>query len=249
MDNNTILVEAVIYAAGKRGVTRDTIVERSGLTAEEVEYAIYAIREKYPNDGTSGLVFNDCGDHLSISTYGKIGDRVADILLKDKQKELSDTLLETLAIIAYQAPITRAEIEEIRGRSCDYAISVLLSAGLIYVSGKRNTVGSPREYSTTDEFLLRFELNSIYELKDKTNINNKLDAVRAQVEKENLFKEIPDDYEQLIMSEDIEDSDDEEEIEDDDYSLGAGESDFLDDDFEEAEEEYSEYDDISSTDE
>lgn len=246
MDNNTILVEAVIYSAGKRGVTRDTIIERSGLSPEEVEYAIYAIREKYPNDGTSGIVFNDYGDLLSISTYGKIGDKVADILLKDKQKELSDTLLETLAIIAYQGPITRAEIEDIRGRSCDYAISVLMSAGLIYVSGKRSTVGNPREYSTTDEFLLRFELNSIYELKDKTNINNKLDAVRAQVEKENLFQELPDDYEQTLLSEEAEFISEED---DDESLLGAGEADTLDDDFEEAEEEVSDLDDYSSDDE
>ncbi len=246
MDNNSILVEAVIYAAGKRGVTRDTIIERSGLSPEEVEYAIYAIRDKYPNDGTSGVVFNEYGDLLSISTYGKLGDKVGDILLKDKQKELSDTLLETLAIIAYQGPITRAEIEDIRGRSCDYAISVLMSAGLIYVSGKRNTVGNPREYSTTDEFLLRFELNSIYELKDKTNINNKLDAVKAQVEKENLFQEVPDDYEDMISTDDIEILSEEDESE---SLLGAGEADDLDDDFEEAEEDVSEYDDLSSDDE
>jgi|GEM_PF-988240 len=222
MDNNLILVEAVIYAAGKRGVTRNTILEKSGLTAGELELAIQELKIKYANNGSSGLVLNDYGDLLSISTYSKVSEKVADILMKDKQKELSGVLLETLAIIAYEQPITRSEIENIRGINCDYAINVLSSANLIYVSGIRNAPGNPREYSTTDEFLLKFELKNKFELRNIADIENRLKAMTEVAEEGVLFQMAPTDFEiKFDSSEDL--------IDVDDDNLGAGESDELDD--------------------
>ena len=223
MDNNVILVEAVIYAAGKRGVTRATILEKSGLTPAELEIAIHELKIKYANNGSSGLVLNDYGEMLSISTYSKVSEKVADILMKDKQKELSGVLLETLAIIAYEQPVTRSEIEEIRGVNCDYAISVLSSANLIKVAGVRNSPGNPKEYVTTDEFLLKFELKNKFELRNIADIENRLKAMTEATEASGLFQMAPTDFEiKFDSSADLVDIEDEE-------VLGAGESDDMDD--------------------
>ncbi len=232
MDNNVqILVEGVIYAAGKRGVTRDTILEKSNIDPSELELAIYQLKQKYPNDGTSGLVLNDFGELLSISTYSKVGEQVGDILLKDKQKELTGVLLETLAIVAYEQPVTKGEIERIRGVNCDYAINVLQAAKLIYVSGKRNTLGTPREYSTTQEFLLRFQLKNIYELTESAEIQNRLKAITEACEEKSLFKEVPSDFAKLEIDENFIKLD-EEDISDVSLSMGAGElEDDLEDDY------------------
>lgn len=221
------LVEATIYAAGKRGVRREVIMEKSGFDAGALELAISNLKLKYPNDGTSGLVLNDYGETLSLSTYSGVSEQVGDILLKDKQKELTGALLETLAIIAYEQPITRGEIERIRGVNSDYAINVLQIAKLIYVSGKRQTLGTPKEYSTTDEFLLKFELKNIYELANVADIQNRLTAITDAAENKTLFKEVTSDFAKLELDENVA------LIEDDlDFgpSMGAGESEYMDED-------------------
>lgn len=223
--NVEALVEAVIYAAGKRGVRREIIMEKSGIDAGSLELAISGLKNKYPNDGTSGLVLNDYGETLSISTYSKVSEQVGEILLKDKQKELTGALLETLAIIAYEQPITRGEIERIRGVNSDYAINVLQIAKLIYVSGKRATLGNPKEYSTTEEFLLKFELKNIYELEEIADIHNRLKAITEAVENKPLFKEVTSDFAKLELDENVP-------LTEEDFdvgpSLGAGEDEFLD---------------------
>lgn len=225
--NVEALVEAVIYAAGKRGVRREIIMEKSGIDAGSLELAIQGLKNKYPNDGTSGLVLNDYGETLSISTYSKVSEQVGEILLKDKQKELTGALLETLAIIAYEQPITRGEIERIRGVNSDYAINVLQVAKLIYVSGRRATLGNPKEYSTTEEFLLKFELKNIYELEEIADIHNRLKAITEAVENKPLFKEVTSDFAKLELDENVPLT---EEDFDEGPSLGAGEDEFLDED-------------------
>ncbi len=224
MDTNIQnLVEAVIYASGKRGVTRDTILEKSEIDLGTLEMAIYQLKAKYPSDGTSGLVLNDFGDLLSISTYSAVSEQVGDILLKDKQKELTGVLLETLAIIAYEQPVTKGEIERMRGVNCDYAINVLQSAKLIYVSGRRNALGNPKEYCTTNEFLLRFQLKNIYELKESTDIHNRLVAITENLDQTTLFKEVASDFAKLEIDDTLLNLDDDSSF-DDGPAVGAGES-------------------------
>ena len=81
-----------------------------------------------------------------------------------KERALTKTALETVAIIAYQQPITRLEVENIRGVGCDYAIQLLLTHNLIEVVGRKDVVGKPLLFGTTDEFLKRFELQSLDDL-------------------------------------------------------------------------------------
>lgn len=96
-----------------------------------------------------------------------------------RERNLSKATLETVAIIAYKQPITRLEIEEIRGVGCDYAISILLEHNLIEVVGRKDAVGRPVLFGTTDEFLKRFNISSIGELPDYNALLEKVKIVRA----------------------------------------------------------------------
>ena len=83
-----------------------------------------------------------------------------------KEKELSTAALETVAIVAYKQPVTRLEIEQIRGVNCDYAVQVLLKHNLIEVVGRKDVVGKPLLFGTTDAFLKRFQIESVEQLPD-----------------------------------------------------------------------------------
>ncbi len=92
--------------------------------------------------------------------------QISDVLIPVREKEFTKTILECAAIIAYKQPITRPELEDIRQVSCDYAIKTLLDLGMIEAVGRKDAVGKPILYATTDTFLKRFKLNSIDELPD-----------------------------------------------------------------------------------
>ena len=101
--------------------------------------------------------------------------------------------METVAIVAYKQPVTRIDIENIRGVNCDYAIQLLQANNLIEVVGRKDTVGKPVLFGTTENFLKRFELNS---LEDLPNYNELLDRIRViHSDGESLYREfkIPDE--------------------------------------------------------
>lgn len=104
------------------------------------------------------------------------------ILLKQKSKRrLSTSALETLSIIAYKQPITKGEVEQIRGVSCDYSIHKLLDKELIIIKGKADTVGKPLIYGTSDKFMEYFEINHLDELptpKDFATTENEIGEVK-----------------------------------------------------------------------
>lgn len=184
VDPNMILVEGLIFAVGRLGIDRKTILEKVPVLAKsELEIIIDRLKEKYPNDGTSGVVLQDYGKVLSLATHVSIGEQVADALKRKKQRELSNSLLEVLSIVAYQQPITRAEIEQIReGKSCDYQICALAEAGLITVVGRKDTIGRPMLYGTTQHFLEKFELASLRKLPSRKDIEGRIAIIRTQAD-------------------------------------------------------------------
>ena len=192
---NTVLVEGMIFAAGKSGVEHKFVLEKiPALDKRELEEVIKELQRKYPDDGTSGIVLYNFGKVLSFVTHSSIGDQLAEALKRKKQKELSTALLEVLAIIAYQQPITKAEVEQIReGRNCDYAIGALCEANLIEVKGRKDTLGRPKLYGTTQNFLERFELKSLRSLPSKREIEERIKILNIEAERaEMLFREKDD---------------------------------------------------------
>ena len=104
-----------------------------------------------------------------------------------REKEFTRTILECAAIIAYKQPITRSELEAVRGVNSDYAISTLLSLDMISPCGVRNTAGKPVEYATTDNFLKRFKLKSLAELPNYQELMQKFAELNASFEPESNY--------------------------------------------------------------
>lgn len=163
MKTLTNTIEAIIFASGD-AVPVKFIVEKLGCTLKEVNACVDELKNKYGDgSGIRLLVFNG---KLQFASNPEYKDEVATVLIPVKEKEFTKTVLECAAIIAYKQPITKPEVEDIRHVNCDYAISKLLELGMIEPCGRKDAVGKPILYATTDEFLKRFKLNSIAELPD-----------------------------------------------------------------------------------
>ena len=167
-------VEALIFASGvpiKRSELYDSLPPE--VTKKDINDAIKALDQTYRDP--RGIVLLHIEDKVQFATNPAYGDAVAGALRPIKERELSRTLLEVLAIIAYKQPTTRGEIEEVRGGvSSDYAISTLLRFELIEDCGKKNAPGRPTLYRTTDNFLKKFGLHSIDELPDYAKVMDRL---------------------------------------------------------------------------
>ena len=233
---NTILVEGMIFAAGKSGVEHKFVLEKiPAIDKSELDDIIKELSRKYPDDGTSGIVLYNFGKVLSFVTHSSIGDQLAEALKRKKQKELSTALLEVLAIIAYQQPITKAEVEQIReGRNCDYAIGALCEVNLIEVKGRKDALGRPKLYGTTQNFLERFELKSLRSLPSKREIEERIKILNIEAERnEMLFREKDDSLGRDDLDEVQTEAYDlpyqEGDVEDDEAPVGAGEEGGYDD--------------------
>ena len=123
-----------------------------------------ALQEKFTEQsGLRLLIFNK---KLQLSSNPAYKDYVSSVLNPIKEREFTRTILECSAIIAYKQPITKGELENLRGLNCDYAIHTLLELKMIEPVGRKDAVGRPILYATTDNFLKRFNLNSIEDLPD-----------------------------------------------------------------------------------
>ena len=163
MNNLTNIIEAIIFASGE-AVPVKFIVEKLGCSVKDVNKCVDELKEKYnENSGIQILVFNG---KLQFASNPKYKQQISEVLIPIKEKEFTKTILECAAIIAYKQPITKPELEDIRQVSCDYAIHTLLELEMIVPCGRKDAVGKPILYATTDNFLKRFKLNSIDELPD-----------------------------------------------------------------------------------
>lgn len=163
MDKLTNMIEAILFASGK-SVPLSDIAEKLDVTMGEVKKAIAALKDRYGDEGGIQLLqFNGKAQLASNPAYK---NEVEAVLNPIREKELTRTVLECAAIIAYKQPITKTEIELLRGLNSDYAVHVLLELNLIYPCGRKDAVGRPILYATTDEFLKRFKLGSLQDLPD-----------------------------------------------------------------------------------
>lgn len=190
MLKNTI--EALLFAAGD-GISEKEIISHfiGDYNEKQLKKAILELRSEY--SGNRGIIIIEYNGKLQMQSNPQYGETLADILTPIKEKQLSKTLLEVLAIIAYKQPITRGEIELIRnGVSPDYACQMLAKYDLIEEVGRKiESVGRPIQYGTTEEFLRKFGLNSLEDLPDYDEL---IDKIRTNFDKyyknqdENLFR-------------------------------------------------------------
>lgn len=190
MDNIKNVVEALIFSSGTPLSKKDIVEKIPELTPARLTSVVKELQKKY--SGESGILLLEFNGKLQFSSNTAYGDVIAEILTPLRERQLSKTLLEVLSTIAYRQPITRLELEEMRGKSdgtttsSEYAITGLLKAGLIEVVGRKETVGRPFLYGTTDEFLKKFGLTSLDDLPDAAEVLEKLKEIYAP-SRETLF--------------------------------------------------------------
>lgn len=192
----TKIIEGVLFVAGE-GVDKDEFKKCYDLSDKEINKCLDSLKEKYNNED-SGVNIIQYKNKIQFCSNPKIADNIAEILNPIRERSLTKSALETVAIIAYKQPITRAEIENIRGVNCDYPVQLLQSNNLIEVVGRKDSVGKPLLYGTTDEFLKRFQLESLEAL---PNYKELLDRIRViHSEGDSLYREfdIPDEEQESV---------------------------------------------------
>ena len=212
MENLTNIIEAILFAAGD-AVPIELLRDKLEITKREADEAIRKLEKKYSGDcGIRLLHFNH---KLQLATNPDYREAVSTALMPIREKEFTRTILECAAIIAYKQPITRTELENIRGGlSCDYAISTLLNLDMIYPCGRRETLGRPIEYGTTDNFLKRFKLKSLAELPDYDELMERIAGLTAEIDPGSNYlyeKDVydPENDPELMESEEEETAEDE----------------------------------------
>ena len=185
MENINNIVEAIIFSSGQPIQKKDICEKVPELTTQELNKIIKDLQKKYSDD--CGLLLVEFNGKVQFTSNPRYGEIVADVLTPLKEKSLTKTLLEVLATIAYKQPITKLEIEDMRGGvNSEYAITGLLKAGLIEAVGRKKAVGNPILYGTTDEFLKKFEITSLEELPDLDEVLEKIQLIYAPSQ-ETLF--------------------------------------------------------------
>jgi segregation and condensation protein B len=179
-------IEALIFAS-EQGIRMEEIMyclqaafERD-FTAEEVTTGINNIQQKYSNDNLA-IELVKVGKGYQFFTKKQYHPVINLLQLQRSKKRLSQAALETLAIIAYKQPVTKTDVEQIRGVNCDYSIQKLLEKELIAIIGKSETIGKPILYGTSGLFMDYFGINSIEELPQIKDFTNNAITIGEQTE-------------------------------------------------------------------
>ena len=196
------IIEAILFAAGRQVNIKELIVSLE-MSREDIENIIDAMKEEYKAQ-ERGIEIIKIEDNYQLCTKKELYDYIYPILDKRAKPNLSNAALETLAIIAYNPKITRAEIESIRGVSADACIYKLLEYGLIEETGKADLPGKPMTYGTTSNFLKMFgytSLNDLPELPRYKLDENQQIVIDDLIEKDTPIKNKEKDYHRLIKNE------------------------------------------------
>lgn len=156
------IVEAILFTMGE-SVELERIAKTLELDTEQTKKIVENLMKRYEDDSI-GIKIMELDGSYQMCTKGEMYEYLVKIAKQPKKHVLTDVLLETLSIIAYKQPITKAEIEKIRGVSCDHAVNKLVEYNLVCELGRLDAPGRPLLFGTTEEFLRRFGVHSIDEL-------------------------------------------------------------------------------------
>ena len=159
------IMEGLLFITGDDGLTASKAAEAMQISIEQAETVLNDLMEQYYN-ADHGFEIEHYGDTYSFLSKACVHESARRLFQIDKEARLSNAAMETLAIIAYRQPITRVEIEEIRGVGADVMLRKLEARGLIQESGRSDAPGRPFLYTVTDEFMNAFGLTSLSELPD-----------------------------------------------------------------------------------
>lgn len=157
------VLEGILFAVGDEGLTLKALTEIMDIDSEKAKELLKELQKRYESDDY-GIRVSYLGDAFKLTTKKEHKEYYHRLLGNPESQSLSESALEVLAIIAYNQPITRIQIDELRGVACGQIVRKLCARGLIKISGKSKLPGKPNLYSTTHEFLDYFGLASIEDL-------------------------------------------------------------------------------------
>ncbi len=174
------VIESILFAMGET-VEVSKLAELIEEPVKEAKAIIGEMEEEYQAENRGiGIMWLE--DKVQLCTKGEFYEYLIKIAKAPRKQVLTDTLLETLSIIAYKQPVTRTEIERVRGVSCDHAVNKLLEYNLITELGRMDAPGRPLLFGTTEQFLRSFGVKSLEELPEISTLQ--IEEFKHQAEEE-----------------------------------------------------------------
>lgn len=202
------VIEALIFASDEP-ISANEIIraikeidgEDTEINSDNVDMVVESLNEKYAEEDKAFKIIPVANGYI-FATKPDYSKYVGFLSSEKSKRRLSQAALETLAIIAYKQPITKPEIESIRGVNSDYIINTLLEKNLITIQGRQETVGRPLLYGTTDEFLKYFGLHKISDLPKPREIEEIMhDEDFLEQKRKIMMNEIEEELEEGINME------------------------------------------------
>lgn len=198
MENLKEIIEGILFVSGD-GVAFEDIADKLNVEIEDIQREVLSLKEdkEKNNSGIQVVVYNNKAQLSSNKAYV---NEISEVLNPIRERALTRAVLEVCAIIAYKQPITRIEIEAIReSKNCDYAVNALLENNLIEVVGRKDTVGKPLQFGTTDTFLKKFGLSTIDDLPEYEELLERIQIIKESYKKDENslfnFNNIPEEME------------------------------------------------------
>lgn len=164
--NQMSQIEAMLFVVGDEGLSLEELSFTFDSATSELYDSIQKLKERYENDKASALTILEVGNHFVLSTKKRFAPLLKDFARSPMANRLSQAALETLSIIAYKQPITRSEVDELRGVQSSGAVQTLVARQLIEEQGRVEGPGRAILYGTSDYFMDYFGLKDIKELPD-----------------------------------------------------------------------------------
>ncbi len=175
------IIEAVLFTMGE-SVEAGQLAKVLDISPEELYMTMMEMKAEYAEDGR-GITLVQLDGAWQLCTKIETYDYIRKLVVQPKKRSLTDVMLETLSIVAYKQPVTKQEIEAIRGVKSDFAVNKLIEYGLVQELGRLDTVGRPIVFGTTEEFLRCFGVSSLEQLPD-------IDEVKKQDFMEEAMEEV-----------------------------------------------------------
>ncbi len=174
------VIEAVLFTMGE-SVEVSRLAEVIGEDIKKTKGLLMGLKKRYEEENR-GIMLIELEDSVQLCTKPEMYEYLIQVAKTPRKFTLTDTLMETLSIIAYKQPITKLEIERIRGVSCDHAVNRLVEFGLVSEVGRMDAPGRPLLFGTTEEFLRGFGVKSLEELPELSAVQ--IEEFKQQAESE-----------------------------------------------------------------
>ena len=159
---NAAIAECMLFVAGEPVLITE-MARAMELDTDTLRQLLSEMETAYREDGR-GIILLLTDETAQMASNRDYVEYVERLIQPEQKKNVSQSMLETLAVVAYRQPVTRAEIESVRGVRCEYTVAQLQKLGLIQVVGRKDVIGKPMLYGTTDDFLRKFGLHNLSEL-------------------------------------------------------------------------------------